>query len=404
MKRLLVGLALGVCACSASTEEGSRGSSLDGDGLPIAGAAGSAGSGGTAGRFGNPMQLPGTGGAAGSLAADAGPLCEVGKFCMPIEPDPDNCGTLRLESNVEVTRVPGNLLVVFDQSGSMQDPFGTTTKLIAARDALVAALTPLADSLTVGAIFFPTVACIPGLPPGMGGAVAPIDAAGQIPFQPGPQFLSSWQAHWGMAGAGNGIGTPMNEAFDRADVALKGATLTGNTVVVAFTDGAPNCLPDPALTGVPTMTEPTRAADWLATLGVRTFMVGLPGANGVQILNDVAMSGGTMQYILPDDPKALEDKLREVVQETVEMGFDSCSIQLTPAADVPDELLMIVEEPGIGVQQVARSSGWSLSADGANVEITGALCDDAMAGRFSSITFEYACPTAEPPPVLPPPE
>lgn len=403
MKRLLIGLAVGLCACSASTDDNSRGSGLESGGLPTGGAAGSAGSGGTAGGFGNPVNQ-GTGGVAGSADVDAGPLCEVGQFCAPTDPDPDNCGTLRLESDVEVTRVPGNLLVVFDQSGSMQDAFGSTTKLIAARDALVAALTPLADSLTVGAIFFPSLACIPGLPPPQGGAVAPIDAAGQIPFQPGPMFLQSWQAHWGMAGAGSGIGTPMNEAFDRADVALKAATLTGNTFVVAFTDGAPNCLPDPTLTGVPTMTEPMRAADWLATLGVKTFMVGLPGANGVQILNDVAMSGGTMQYILPDDPKALEDKLREVVQETVEMGFDSCSITLNPAADVPDELLMIVEEPGVGVQQVERSSGWSLSDDAAHVEITGALCDDAMAGRFSSITFEYACPTAEPPPILPPPE
>ena len=86
------------------------------------------------------------------------------------------------------------------------------------------------------------------------------------------------------------------------------------------------------------------------------------------------------------------------------MGFDSCSITLTPAADVPEELLMIVEEPDVGKQQVPRDRGWSLGDDGGQVEITGALCDDAMGGRFSSITFEYACPEAPPPPTLPPVE
>jgi hypothetical protein len=156
------------------------------------------------------------------------------------------------------------------------------------------------------------------------------------------------------------------------------------------------------LTMVPTATEPERASSWLADRNIKTYMVGLPGAEGVQILDQVAQSGGTMTYVLPDDPATLEAKLREVVQETVSMGFESCSINLTPAADVPDELLMIVEEPGVGEQQVPRDLGWSLSGDGAHVEITGSLCEAAMSGRFTSITFEYACPDAPPPPALPP--
>ena len=36
-----------------------------------------------------------------------------------------------------------------------------------------------------------------------------------------------------------------------------------------------------------------------------------------------------------------------------------------------------------------------------NVQIQGGLCDDAMAGRFNSITFEYGCPDVPPPPPLP---
>src|SRR5262245_52879050 len=40
--------------------------------------------------------------------------CEIGKFCAPAVPDPDNCGTLTLGQNIQVKKVPGNLLVVFD--------------------------------------------------------------------------------------------------------------------------------------------------------------------------------------------------------------------------------------------------------------------------------------------------
>jgi hypothetical protein len=409
---------LGACAslvvygCAAS-EPG--GGDIDRNGGPIttAGTGGSGPAGGASGSgaFGNPEESPSggaTSGAGGDMASGAAGGCVVGQFCAPTNPDPDNCGTLRLETDVEITRTPGNLLVIFDQSGSMDENWeGSGSKLQAAQTALVQALTPLQDSLTVGAIFFPSVACVPVLPPPPGGAVQPIDGPNQIPFQPGPQFLTAWEQHWATRPLGDNIGTPMQEAFDRADGAIQNATLTGQLVVVAFTDGEPNCFPDPAITMVPTMVEPERAASWLASRMIKTYMVGLPGAQGVTILDQVAQSGGTMQYILPDDPTQLEMKLREVVQETVRTGFNSCSINLTPAADLPDELLMLVEENGL-TQQVPHdaggSSGWTISPDGAHVEIVGKLCEDAMGGRFTAITFEYACPSVPPPPALPPVE
>lgn len=56
-------------------------------------------------------------GAAGTPANASVPAgCEAGKFCAPTSPDPENCGTLTLEQDVEIKRTPGNLLLVFDQS------------------------------------------------------------------------------------------------------------------------------------------------------------------------------------------------------------------------------------------------------------------------------------------------
>jgi hypothetical protein len=352
-----------------------------------------------------PQEQAGGGGMGNS---DAGP-CEVGKFCGPLGPDPDNCGTLRLEQDVKVTRHPGNLLIVFDQSLSMNDMWNATTKVAAAQDAVSKSISALQDSLTVGAIFFPTTACLGGVDVsglGLGPAVDPIESMNQISFRPGAQFLDAWNMHWMTVGGALGIGTPMQEAFDRADVALQGAMLTGQVAVVVFTDGAPNCMPDPMATMIPTMPEPDRAASWLMSKMVRTYVVGLPGADGVQLLNDVAMRGGTMQYIVPDDPAQLEQKLREVVSETVKTGFDSCMISLKPAADPVDKLLMIVEEGGKRQRvehMLGPNAGWTISADGVNVELTGTLCDDAKSGRFASITFEYGCKDVPPPPPLPGP-
>jgi hypothetical protein len=288
----------------------------------------------------------------------------------------------------------------------MNEGWGTTgqSKLQAAQAAIVNAITALKDDVTVGAIFFPTTACIPVLPPPPGGAVAPIDGPGQIPFQPGPMFLQSWMQHWPMVNPANAIGTPMQEAFDRADVAIANAKLTGPLAVVAVTDGTPNCFPDAEITMTPTDLEVNRARSWLDMRQVKTYVVGLPGAVGAQILTDVAASGGTAQYILPDDPAALEAKLKELVKETVKTKFDSCSINLMPAADPADKLQMVVvdsmdNKTSSVPHMLTATAGWTISADGTHVELTGDVCASAMSGRFSSITFEYPC---KPPPPLEP--
>src|SRR5262245_33442784 len=78
-----------------------------------------------------PAEMAGSGGA--DAKGDGGP-CVVGQFCGPLGPDPDNCGTVRFEQDVEIKREPGNLLIIFDQSLSMNDPWNATTKIVAAQE------------------------------------------------------------------------------------------------------------------------------------------------------------------------------------------------------------------------------------------------------------------------------
>jgi hypothetical protein len=413
---LLVGVIGTLAACSAGDAMGSggRGNTANvapGVAKPSAGAAGSAAPPVGDGTFGNTSKMVTMRPAVSGQDTE----CKEG-FCQPKGADSD-CGSFIVNTDVEVTQTPGNVLIVFDQSGSMAEPWQATgtTKLQAAQMALTAALMPLQDLLTVGAIFLPTYACVPALPPPPGGSVAPIDGEGQIPFQPGPQFLMAWANHWTMLPPGLAIGTPLQESFDRANAAIDSAKLTGQTIVVAFTDGAPNCFPaDDAdgkpITGIPTDLEVNHAATWLSQKGIKTYVVGLPGAQGVQVLNDIAMSGGTMQYILPENTMDLEMKLRSAVEETVKKGLDSCSITLSPAPAAPEKLHLVVYETANPTQgqevdrHLSDDAGWTLSDDATSVQLTGRLCDDALAGRFDKVTFEYGCvdvpPLPPPPPVL----
>jgi hypothetical protein len=407
-----------LAACSGEGSKSGLGDRNGGINSPptMAGTGGAAPGAGGTGAFGNsdggvPQFLPtaGAGGGGGAPAGDGG-MCVVGQFCPENDPDPDHCGTLEFQPDVEIIRTPGNILIVFDQSMSMEMPWGNMgqSKIQAASGALIAALTPLQDLMTAASIFLPQRTCLdPFVPEAMNNSVDPIETAGQLNFMPAPAFLTAWNAHWTAFVGGQLIGTPLQEGFDRANAALTTAmtnqTLTGSVAVVAFTDGEPNCIPDSTM--VTTVPAEQHAANWL-TMGIKTYVVGLPGAMGAQTLTNIATAGGTMNYIDPSDPAALEMKLREIVQETVKTGFNSCSMKLTPVPAVPDELLMIVNEPGVGVQQVPRDRGWSLTVgtDDASIEITGALCDAAMGGRFESIKFQYACPESPPPPALPPVE
>jgi len=418
MVTLGVLVSLGACSAADGGGSGDRSNGINAPPVPSANAgSGAAGTGAESpGGFGNPNG-PSSTRPPPPPGADAG--CTEG-FCGPSTPDGD-CGSFIVKTDVEVTVTPGNLLVVFDESASMQEmwPATGTNKLTAAQQALTTALMPLQDLLTVGAIFFPTTACF-GPPISFDGmmvppSVAPLTAAPQIPFQKGPQFLQAWTTHWmQVPAAGLPIGTPVNEAFDQAaialDAALAAGTITGSTIVALFTDGAPTCTPDTALTGVASKPEISHAQEWLMKHGIKTYVVGLPGAGGVQLLDDIAVNGGTTSYILPENTMDLEMKLRTAVEETVKTGLNSCSISLDPAPEAPEKLHLVVFEAtdptkGFDVDRMlSDDAGWTLSADSKTVELTGTLCEDALAGRFEKVTFQYGCvdvpPLPKPPPVM----
>jgi hypothetical protein len=346
--------------------------------------------------------VAGIGGGAGS----AGDGCAVGQFCAPPAPDPMDCGTLTLQGSVKMVENPGNVLLVFDRSGSMEDDWNGMVKWQAAGTAMINALMPLQDKLTIGAVLFPS--------PQTGGgggnqncSVNPITAADQVTFKPGAQALAELKTG-GVGGVpkyqpAQGGRTPTSEAILVADAALRAATLKGTTAAVIITDGEPNCMWDQ-------QQSTTTIMSWLSTLKIKTYVVGIPGSNtgnGPAVLNALAQAGGTMTYLTPTDSMALQTKIADIVSTTVTKGFDSCSIQLDPAAKVPDKLHLVIKSMGQDQDVPHMFPGkpdpaWTVSSDGKTVELLGDLCQNVMAGTYESIGFVFGCVTL--PPLDPPPQ
>jgi hypothetical protein len=195
--------------------------------------------------------------------------------------------------------------------------------------------------------------------------------------------------------------TPTSEGIARADEALNATQLTGAIAVVLITDGDPNCTWDQAATvGIITA--------WAAR-GIKTYVVGLPGVggNGMTILTTLATAGGTAPYLTPMDSAQLTAQMASIVSSTISVGFNSCSIVINPPTALPNDLQLVVTENGmeLGVaHDLGNGAGWTITPDGSLVELTGALCTDAKAGRFSKLEFKFGCIDIPQLPPPPPPE
>lgn len=328
--------------------------------------------------------------------------------------DEVNCGYQEVKGDVQIIEKPGNVLMVYDRSGSMEQRWNGTSKYEAAGNAIIRGIEPLQDLLTVGAVFFPsldpnaqTCQCNPvdfthWLPGGcclMGSAsscfVSDISQPDQISFRPAPAFITELPNQWQLQGAGN---TPLQDGLREADAAIANTTFDGSLSIVIVTDGQPNC-------GTDDQAVLSQISAWRQA-GYRTYVVGLPGAQGAaDLLNAIAQAGGSGNYIDPSDPANLEAELRDIVQDTISGGIDSCTINLTPPAEAPEKLRLVVSKDGVdqGVDRMlSATAGWNVTADGSVVTLEGDLCDQALAGAYDSLRFDFGCVDLPqlPPPVL----
>ena len=362
------------------------------------GAAANAGSGGA--DFGN-----GNGG----MMMTRPPLAKDAGVNETTEPDDVKCGGAKFTPKIEKTIVPGNILLVADKSGSMEQPFPATgvQKGEAARTAIANAIDGLKDMVKVGTVFFPD-------PTGCSGGDCSCNVPAfantppQIPFTAGPAFLTAWNTAYFPINNGN---TPLSEGLQSADKALTDnlPTLTGTTVVVVVTDGAPNCVLDdmPINDQVTTLTPlPTK---WLG-MGVKTYVIGLPGADdmdAVTVLDSVALAGGTTKHIPASDPMTVQTELAKIIGESVTSNFESCMIPLDKVPPVPEDVNLVVTMNGMELavdRDLGTSGGWTLNPDLTHIVLQGTFCERARMGEYENITVVFGCvdvpPLPPPPPVM----
>lgn len=186
-----------------------------------------------------------------------------------------------------------SVLIIFDNSGSMDAHWDGRTRWEVANLAIYESLAPVRTSLKVAAVRFPMeVEC----------GVPEFDSKAQFSWKLAGEFLDEWIDR-ALAPAG---GTPLGQAFIAADAAIQQASESGllenRFNVLVITDGEPNCATESELlTDLP--------AKWL-TKGVKTHVLGLPGSSHAQrLLEQIALAGGTADPIAIDTAEQLGDEV-----------------------------------------------------------------------------------------------
>lgn len=343
---------------------------------------------------------------------------------------PDDAGFCGEEFLREVNNAP-TLYFVVDRSGSMSEeiPGSILSKYQAARATLAEVLLPLGHRLRYGAAVFPPFRTTTGCEPGeevfatRPGDPPSFAAASEL----GPELRALLDRLGASAPEG---GTPTAPTLRELAPMLRG--LEGEKAVVLMTDGAPNCngelacgvgecslniekrnLSGRACQGSFNCCDSDQAGDGaefycvdsdasvaaveeLAADGIRTFVVGMPGAEAyADVLDRLAVAGGTARAAPEGEPLFYgvsdEGELHDVMREIGTGIAIRCEIELEEPPAEPS--LVNVYFDG---ELVPRDSenGWDWGReDFTRIEVFGEACARLGSGEVLEARAVFGCET-----------
>ncbi|MDB4929517.1 MAG: uncharacterized protein JWM10_2001 [Myxococcaceae bacterium] len=342
------------------------------------------------------------------VVRDAIPIPDRGT--QVIEPDA-SCMT----TTADARRLPVNLLIVLDRSGSMSD----NGKWVAAQSGLRTLLGRLDGGIRVGLTMFPA-------PAGAGSADrATTYASPLVPIAP----LSANRARLisTLDDASPGGNTPMNCATEGSRSYYDAFTMDGSRNVILITDGQPtsecttapvcnnpfdpnffNCVLSQA--GVAsTEVRVSVARGARGTPPIRYFIAGTPDATDA-FLSDLAFTGNTPRT--PDCQRTtschyrlstgsfeadLTHALDEIRGRAVSCEFE---VDADPTRVDTTRVNVNVTSGAGGAQVIPRdvdhNNGWDYSPGMRSVVLHGPACDRVLSDDGASVRIVFGCPTLTP--------
>lgn len=427
---LALSLSVTVAACSSSNN-----TLLDGN---ASGGAGGDSSGGTGKGSGGDGNGDGSGGGSGGSGGGGAPAIITGQGGMgTVDPGTDACA----KSEVDANRVPANLLILLDRSGSMSDG----GKWDSAVSSIFFALDNSDPSIGMGFLRFAEgnfndlafsnclsaamLQGFPGAPPFPPECPAIMADAGcndiaempQVPIGPLAQTRDQIKAVINATSPTGG--TPTRWALRHAWDYMAKADLKGERYVLLVTDGEPNTYSPAQQVGFFTLPETANLCGTLADIAndtttafmgtpqVKTFVIGVPGADSAdakEVLSGIALNGGTCKPGGSFDARTchyevgklnFEDELKAALTE-IAGKVAGCVFEVPTGDNVDPNLVnVVVESPGGKVpllKDAMHTDGWDYTDANKNkIEVFGAQCEAVKKNTTSKVSIYLGCKTME---------
>jgi len=288
-------------------------------------------------------------------------------------PDAMNCGT----ADFGLQRVPADVVIVLDRSGSMQDPppSGGAAKWDQVTAAINQALGSLQNAIRWGLKFFPSDdQC--GVNPGVDVQVSDASYM-QIPGAIGGQYP--------------GGGTPTTDAVHLAGQYLAGIQGPNPKYLLLATDGQPTCAGGVGFGGDDQAA--IQAVGDVAGMGIHTFVVGIatdPMADAT--LNQMAQNGreprpgGPPSYYPVGNQQDLTNALMAIAGRVGSCVFP---LQMAP----PDPNMVRVTANGMIVpRDSAHMNGWDYGPNNLSIIFYGSWCNQLQSGMIQNVHAIFGCP------------
>lgn len=324
---------------------------------------------------------------------------------------------------MKATARDANMLLVIDKSGSMlQRPDGfAVKKWDAVKIALRDSLTPMKGKMSLGLEMFPNDTSGAGDQCAMPGGGAGVT----IPIGPGTvdKIIAS------VNGASPGGATPTAKALADAHAYFAtgaGKDLVGDRYIILATDGGPNCgtmascgadmcttnidgscmtggnCCDPASGGSRSSCLDADAVvdqlNALRSIGVKTFVIGIPGTEAYKTyLDRFAEAGGMVNAAGPNKYYSVTASggvagLTSVFALITGELITSCRITLDETVPDPTNLNVYVDETVI---PQGGANGWEFDTTTTppSIVIKGSTCETVKSKGAKAISVVYGCPT-----------
>ncbi len=297
-----------------------------------------------------------------------------------------NCGITNHQGN----RLPPDLLLVFDKSGSMEEDPATgqncpganpltcpTSKWIEATTAVNMAVANTQDTIRWGLKLFAN------------GNACQVNAGAAVPIA----LNNAGAIMTALAGQAPGGSTPTTAAITRGGDYLATLTTPNPRFLVLVTDGQPTCGPGGG-NNPPDDANAIAAVATQATRGFGTFVVGinnLVGANAnaaAATLTSMSTNGlhprpGTPNYYVVSDTAGLVTAL-----ESIGTQVTSCTFTLDSVPPDPSNVKVLGNNTAIPANDV---NGWVYEPGMRAVTLKGSYCDAVTAGTLTNVVVLFGC-------------